>query len=274
MPAVRHPTRATITDLTVPAPGLPIQIQRTYDSLVRSTSGDFGFGWNLGVNIQTQISPTGDVTLTLNGQAKTFYFTPPANGVFTFWYTPLYTAEPGFYGSLVNTGDNCFGVLQLYGSVWQCAINNAGSSYQPTGFKYTDPYGRVYTMTANGSLQSVQDLNGNTLTITAGGITSSSGLSVPFVRDSSGRITQITDTLGHNYVYAYDGNGNLASVTYPGIATPAGYGYDPTHLLTSETDRNGQAAGPTTYDTAGRQQSCRSGKGLRTWLDARGHQRP
>ena len=29
---------ATITDLTVPAPGLPIQIQRTYDSLVRGTS--------------------------------------------------------------------------------------------------------------------------------------------------------------------------------------------------------------------------------------------
>jgi Domain of unknown function (DUF6531) len=46
---------ATITDLTVPAPGLPIQIQRTYDSLVRGTSSDFGYGWTLGVNIQTQI---------------------------------------------------------------------------------------------------------------------------------------------------------------------------------------------------------------------------
>jgi len=58
-------------------------------------------------------------------------------------------------------------VLQLFGNVWQCAISNAGNSYQATGFRYTDPYGRIYTMGATGSLQSVQDLNGNSLTITA-----------------------------------------------------------------------------------------------------------
>jgi hypothetical protein len=33
----------------------------------------------LGVNIQTTVTPTGDVTLTLNGQRRTFFFTPPAN---------------------------------------------------------------------------------------------------------------------------------------------------------------------------------------------------
>lgn len=63
---------ATITDLTVPAPGLAIQIQRTYDSLTRNISGDFGFGWNLGITLQTQISPAGDVTFTLNGRRRTF----------------------------------------------------------------------------------------------------------------------------------------------------------------------------------------------------------
>jgi len=31
---------------------------------------------------------------------------------------------------------------------------------------------------------------------------------VPFVRDAQGRITQITDTLGNNYVYTYDDAGN------------------------------------------------------------------
>jgi YD repeat-containing protein len=74
-------------------------------------------------------------------------------------------------------------------------------------------------------------------------ITSSNGLNVPFVRDSQGRITQITDTLGNNYSYSYDGNGNLANVTYPGIATPAQYQYDSTHLLTQETDQRGNIAG-------------------------------
>ena len=49
--------------------------------------------------------------------------------------------------------------------------------------------------------------------------------SVPFVRDTQGRITQITDTLGNNYVYTYDDAGNLWKVAYPGVATPAAYTY-------------------------------------------------
>src|SRR5262249_17220712 len=185
---------ATVTDLTVPAPGLPIKIERTYDSLTRSVKGDFGFGWNLGVTIQTEINLTGDVTLTLNGRRRTFCFTRQQNPVFTSYYTPVYTAELGLFGSLVNTGDNCNGVLIRVGNLAECAINNAGAVYQASGFRYTDPYGRVYTMASNGSLQSVQDLSGNTLTITAAGISSTNGLNVPFVRDTSGRITKITDT--------------------------------------------------------------------------------
>ncbi len=249
---------ATITDLTVPAPGLPIQIQRTYDSLVSSVSGDFGYGWNLGINVQVNVSPTSDVTLTINGSAKTFYFTPPPNGIFTYWYTPQYTAEPGFYGSLTTTGDNCAGVLLHVGQVWQCALDNPGSSYQPTGYQYTDPYGRVYTMGATGSIQSLKDLNGNTLTVAPTGISSTNGLSVPFVRDSLGRITQITDTLGNIYTYAYDTSGNLASVACPPASVgqvPAKYTYNSTHLLTSETDQNGNLAGTTTYYSNGQIQS-------------------
>jgi len=246
---------ATITDLTVPAPGMPIQIQRTYDSLLRGTSGDFGFGWNLNISVQMTVSPTSDVTLTINGRRRTFYFTPPANPLFSYWYTPQYTGEPGLFGSLTTTGDNCNGLLQRNLRLWQCAISNAGQFYQASGYRYTDPYGRVYTMDANGAIQSMQDLSGNTLTISAGGISSSNGLSVPFVRDSSGRITKITDTQGHDYLYGYDASGNLASVTYPGIATPAQYGYDATHLLTSEIDNRGNPAGSTTYYPDGRLQS-------------------
>jgi RHS repeat-associated protein len=246
---------ATITDLTVPAPGLPIQIQRNYDSLNSSVSGDFGFGWNLGINVQVNISPEDDVTLTINGSAKTFYFTPPPNSIFTYWYTPLYTPEPGLYGSLVTTGDNCDGVLNHVAQTWACAINNAGNAYQPTGYQYTDPSGRVYSLGPTGAIQSVKDLNGNTLTVAATGISSSNGLSVPFVRDSSGRITQITDTLGNHYTYGYDSSGNLASVTYPGISTPAQYQYDTTHLLTKEIDQRGNTAGTTTYYPNGQLQS-------------------
>jgi hypothetical protein len=42
---------------------------------VRGTS--FGFGWNLGISLQLDVSPSADVTLTINGRRRTFYFTPP-----------------------------------------------------------------------------------------------------------------------------------------------------------------------------------------------------
>src|SRR5204862_6101102 len=105
---------------------------------------------------------------------------------------PRYTAEPGCLVSLNATGDNCSGVMLNYGGQYECGISNPGQAYQASGYTYTDPYGRVYTIGPDGALQSLKDLNGNTLTVTANGITSSNGLSVPFVRDGQGRITKIT----------------------------------------------------------------------------------
>ena len=54
------------------------------------------------------------------------------------------------------------------------------------------------------SAQSIADRSGNGLTITPNGITSTTGLNVPFVRDSQNRITQITDPQGNVYLYGYD----------------------------------------------------------------------
>ncbi len=248
---------ATVTDLTVPAPGLPIQIQRTYDSLTRAESLDFGNGWSLGVDVQLEVSPQSNVTLTLNQQRKTFYFTPvpifggPFGGIGL--YKSAFTAEPGFYGTLTASLDGCIviDILVPIGNRWMCASE---TPYQPQTYTYTDPYGRVYTIAANGGLKSIQDLGGNTITVTPTGISSSNGLSVPFVRDGLGRVTQITDTLGNNYLYGYDGNGNLASVTYPGLSTPAHYTYDSTNLYTGGTDSRGTPLPVTTYDANGRLQ--------------------
>ena len=70
---------------------------------------------------------------------------------------------------------------------------------QPTLYAYADPIGRTYLITSGGQLQSIQDLNGNTLTVTSTGITSSvNGVVVPFVRDpNTGNITKITDLNGN-----------------------------------------------------------------------------
>jgi len=45
----------SFNDLTVPMPGLPIQIVRTYDSRQKDIVGDFGPGWALSLaNIRLQ----------------------------------------------------------------------------------------------------------------------------------------------------------------------------------------------------------------------------
>jgi RHS repeat-associated protein len=77
------------------------------------------------------------------------------------------------------------------------------------------------------------------------------GVVVPFVRDSQGRITQITDLNQNNYVYAYDspcGTGNLCSVTFPGAPTiQATYTYFSDHSLNTLSDPNGNATAYTYY---------------------------
>jgi RHS repeat-associated protein len=272
------PGRATasVTDLIVPATGLAINIQRQYDSLNTGTSGDFGYGWNLSINTNLTTDTSNNVTFTIGGQRKTFYFTPgiiPCSqnifagaGCFQIFDETFagYTAEPGLAGTLTPQLDeaNCpFGLMARDGSMWLCST---GSLYSPFGYTYTDASGTQYSINANGALQSITDIGGNSLTVTTLGITSSTGLSVPFVRDSSNRITQITDPQGNIYQYAYDANGNLASVTYPPTTQTTAlcpnttqpntstYTYDSNHLYTGGTDALCHVLPATAYFPSGK----------------------
>lgn len=241
--------RFGVTDLTVPVAGMPITIGRTYDSLAREQVGDFGHGWTLDLgNPRLTVDPAHNVTFTQpNGQRVTFYFNPETfGGVFGAFLKPAYLPEAGVYGRL--TADGCALVVQSGG--WQCFLDTA--AYRPTTYTYTDPYGRVFVMGADGRLQSVTDLNGNRLTITRDGITSSAGgVTVPFVRDAQGRITQITDPAGNVYRYVYDTAGNLVDVTLPDTA-PAHYTYDSSHRLTTIVDARGTTVATATYAADGR----------------------
>jgi RHS repeat-associated protein len=241
---------ANVTDLVVPVNGLSISIQRQYDSLSASTSSDFGYGWSLSTNVNLTVDPKNNVTFTLGGQRRTFYFTPQAPpctivGCLFPWYSAAFTAEPGFYGTLTDYNSNCaLDYLVQDGSTWDC---QSGGPYSPQGYVYTDATGTSYLISANGNLQSITDKNGNALNITASGITSSTGLNVPFVRDSSGRITQITDPQGNNYLYTYDENGNLATVTYPNTSQPSTYTYAANHYYTGGTDFRSNPLPTTAY---------------------------
>jgi len=235
----------TTTDFKVPLAGIPINITRIYDTLNRGTVGDFGNGWNLSTNVQLSVDQLLNVTFTWDGKSQTFYFTPQSAGqtLFPWLVVPAYTPQPGVHGTLTSNGCNMLiysgGVLVQDQSGVVCFL---GGTYQPTVYTYTDPSGRVYSIASTGRLQSIKDLNGNTLTFASNGITSSVGnVVVPFVRDSQGRITQITDLNQNNYIYSYDnpcGSGNLCSVTYPGVSVPTKYTYDTTHALLTRSDPN------------------------------------
>lgn len=251
----------TVTDFKVPLAGIPINITRTYDSLNRGTVEDFGYGWKLGAGVELSVDKLMNVTFTLDGKRETFYFTPQSTGsaFFSWLLVPNYTPQPGVHGTLTSNG--CGALIQVGGTLVQDTVGVScfpAGNYQPSVYTYTDPVGRVYTMSSAGQLQTIKDLNGNTLTFAANGINSSvNGIVVPFIRDGQGRIQKITDLAQKDYTYTYDGNGNLQFVQYPGLANPTTYGYFPDHSLQSRIEPLGNST-TMTYYPDGRLQSVTS----------------
>src|SRR6185369_11565460 len=209
--------------------------------------------------------PDNDVTITEPGTGKrvTFQFTPQSFGFpFGFLYQPLYTPEPGVFGKL--SSDGC-GLLIRSGTSGVVCFLSLDINYKPTAFRYTDAYGREYTMTADGKLQSLKNIDGNSLTFGPNGITSSAGnLSVAFARDAQGRIEEITDPNNRVYHYTYDANGDLITVALPDTQNPLRYEYDPGHFFRRGIDARGNPEATTTFFPDGRLKSVTDALGKTT----------
>src|SRR5439155_14623279 len=54
----------------------------------------------------------------------------------------------------------------------------------------------------------------------------------------------------NNYIYNYDGSGNLQSVSYPGLTALETYTYLSDHSLNTETDPRGNTSSATYYSSA------------------------
>jgi RHS repeat-associated protein len=256
----------SVTDMVVPVSGIPITIERQYDSLERNLNKDFGFGWALAISgPRLEVSPDNDVTITEPGTGKrvTFQFTPQSFGFpFGFLYQPLYTPEPGVFGKL--TSDGC-GLLIRSGTSGVVCFLSLDINYKPTAYRYTDAYGREYTMTADGKLQLLKNIDGNSLTFGPNGITSSAGnLSVAFARDPQGRIEQITDPNNRVFHYTYDANGDLITVALPDTENPLRYEYDPGHFFRKGIDARGNPEATTTFFPDGRLKSVTDALGKTT----------
>ena len=231
------------TDLSVPLAGIPIQIIRTYDTLASGHSGDFGYGWSLSgveARVQTSVAPLASpypnflasqgasfrigstVTITgPDGRRENFTFgvqganlgipgVPAGFGLFGATLVPSFQPEQGVYYRL-TPDDRPLLTVGANGSVGTYLL---GLAYYPTSYHLTTRDGHVYHYTLANGLEDVHDRNGVTLTFTHTGIYSSTGASITYTRDpASDRITTITDPNGNLIHYAYDGSGNLASVT-------------------------------------------------------------
>jgi RHS repeat-associated protein len=272
----------TFTDLAIPVAGLPIQVNRTYDSR-NKMQGDFGFGWNLSYNTVTVqvngimgsnwsgassggffptycVSPPANFVVSVRLQNGTVYqFAPVASGdtqcqqlvppesldiaFVPIGQTPSTAAlsAPGGTGLLIS--GSFPGTLQLLDF-------DTGLPFDPDQFVLTMPNGEQLQLSRTFGLQSVTDTKGNSLTFNAAGITSSTGKVVSFNRDSSGRITAITDPNQNVLNYTYSSTGDLAT-SADALKSTSTYSYDSVHDLLTYANPLGVQGVRNAYDDSG-----------------------
>jgi RHS repeat-associated protein len=265
------------TDLSVPVAGVPVQVTRIYDTMQSGQSGDFGFGWRLGIqdaNLHKTVPPspgglfglfsafpfkaTTKVYLTNpSGMREGFTFDPtPQPTLFgTIWH-PHFQPDPGVYDQL--SADD----IGLEQAADGFRFFLFGFAYNPDEFTLTTKDQVSYRYSDLTGLEKITDPNGNTITFTPAGITSSAGPAVVFQRDAQGRIAEIDDPADNAIRYQYDANGDLSATTnQAGLTTHYAYLSNPAHYLTTVTDPLGNKVLSPEYDAQGRLQGVKDALG-------------
>lgn len=264
------------TDATLPLAGMPIQLTRLYDSRDKR-SGDFGVGWTLGIRAfrvssggpqgtswqvvqQGQVYalvPGRDHFVTVaapSGRAETFdlALTPTSSFLVPFQtLQATFVPRPGNLGTLQTLDNVNILVTDPQPGPITLLDDTTLNTFDPDRFLYTSLDGTRYVVTRSKGVESVTDRNGNQITITAFGISHSSGPAIVFSRDGAGRITGITDPRGKTQSYTYATGGDLTSHT-DATGAISRYFYDARHGLVRAEDPLGHAGVRTEYDDQGR----------------------
>lgn len=276
----------TFTDAQVRLSGLPIIVQRVYDSRDQG-QGDFGIGWRLDVQtlrlrtnrvlgtgwVRSQagavinLSPTSPhkVSLTLpDGKVEEFDLqVSPTSGFGGLDQTRVvgFAPRPGTLGTLEALANGNLLIVNA-GAADELVDDVTFNTYDPQLYRYTTVDGAQIEIHRTEGVKKVTDLNGNTLTFGPGGILHSSGKSVTFSRDAQGRITQITDPMGNVQTYGYDANGDLISHT-DAVGNTTRFVYNRQHGLLRMTDPLGRQVARNEYDDSGRLIAVTSANGRR-----------
>jgi len=191
------PVPASAIDAAFPAPGVPLLFGRDFGDTIaaRYRLGRLGRGWIDNFDIRIDEDDEGRVTMRLGDNLRYFYRDPN---------TALYLGFPGDFASLTKE-NNAFELRELGGGV--------------TRFR------------ADGSLDFIQDANGNRLSAGYTGdqltsITHTNGSTLTFAYNAQGRIRQVIDPNGDVATYEYDPSGeHLVRVTTTAGSTE--YTYTP-----------------------------------------------
>ncbi|MDZ4851880.1 MAG: putative Ig domain-containing protein [Pirellulaceae bacterium] len=282
----------SFTDLAIQVAGIPITVSRTYDTLNANQDGELGFGWKLAfrdVDLRTSLPKTGDeagglytpfrdgtrVYVTLpGGQREGYTFRPKAVALFDpkqreqdvgpetqsgLGFNQLYFV-PSFVPDKSVTNKLTVPRFQLFKQGREYFQFGGGLPYNPNDpayggrFTLTTKDGAVFQIDAvAGVVRSLTDRNGNTLSYSQDGITSSRGPTVTFARDARGRIIAANGPDDKQVRYKYDESSDLVSVTDPaGNVTSFVYRIDPGHYMEKMIDPLGATGIRTEYDANGR----------------------
>ncbi len=242
--------RLPLTDLSISLAGIPITINRVYDTLDATAQGDFGYGWALGIQDGQILEAAGIGEGGAFNPGNVFlpnitkvYLTDPNGQRIGFTYKeelisgsffgaicrPYFEADPGVYSTLTidETQSSCGGAI----GVLLGGIN-------PSNYTLTTKDGLKYRYHETRGLQRITDLNGNVVTFTGDTIAHSSGDSLRLIRDTRGRIKEVQQLdatgqqVGESLVYRYNLAGELASFTdASGVQTTYVYRDEPAHFL-------------------------------------------
>ncbi len=280
----------SFVDLEIPLAGLDIKVLRTYDSRDKVPRA-FGVGWTLEIfqgsyrsnrtpgegwqilpgllpcqTVQETQSHLTAIRLTEDEiyRFRLNLFSPTAvlggcfaEARFDFVEGPLRGATLDILGNI--------GVIYTNGSD-QVIDANTFEPYEPTDVRLTTGDGRIFDLDIAAGVTRVEDLNGNTLDVTPGGITHSGGDGIAFDRDTEGRVIRITDPAGATIDYTYDARGDLISVQDQ-VAGVSRFGYDGDHRLLDIEDPRGVKAVRNEYDAEGRLIAVVDANGNRTELN-------
>ncbi|MEL7499509.1 MAG: putative Ig domain-containing protein [Planctomycetota bacterium] len=270
----------SFTDLVIPVAGIPIEITRVYDSLQADREGDFGYGWRLefrDTDLRVGLPESGLEDIGIYSAYRSgvkVYLNVPGEGRQGFTFTPDVRILPGFGGENLVLGQPRFtadpGVTATLatGTSGYLQVNEQGEFYAPGGIPYnpaSPDFGGAYVLTtregityridgASGKLVSATDRNGQSISYSDFGITSSqSDATIKITRGSHGRIESITDALDHSLVYSYSATGDLIRVVdRSGNTTRFNYHPERPHYLESVVDPLGRTPVRTEYSEDGR----------------------